>query len=102
MKRTDIDLAYDIIDSIEQTNAWFEAYRADPAIKKDFEHFKSLIKQLPADTAMCIEEAYCRLESDVTTVAILYGMRAMLAIHEAMEDAAVISQYKLDRIGDRI
>ena len=51
---------------------------------------------------MCIEEAYCRLESDVTTVAILYGMRAMLAIHEAMEDAAVISQYKLDRIGDRM
>lgn len=98
MNREDLKLANEIMGAVEQSDAFFEAYKADPAIQKDWGHFQSLLKQLPDDMAKHIEGAYCRLESDVASVAILYGMRAMWALHETMNDPAAMSQFLLDRM----
>lgn len=101
MDKTDIELANEIMGAVEQSDAWFEAYNTDPAIQKDWKHFTSLLAELPDDTAIHIEEAYSRLESDVISLAILYGMRAMWTMHEAMKAPAVMSQFLLDRMEGR-
>ena len=70
--------------------------KRDPAIQKSWRHFEALLKQLPDDTAIHIEEAYSDLEGAVTSVAILYGMRVMWTMHEAMKSPAEMSQFLLD------
>ncbi len=102
MDRKDLALANEIMGAVEQSDAFFESYKADPAIQKDWKYFTSLLEQLPDAAAKQIEEAYSRLESDVTSVAILYGMRVMWTLHEAMKDPAAMSQFLLDRTESRI
>jgi len=102
MDRKNLELANEIMGAVEQTDAWFDAYKADPAIQKSSEHFHALLEQLPDEAGIQIGEAYNRLEADVSLVAILYGMRVMWALYEAMQDSAAVNKHILDRMEGRV
>lgn len=98
MDRKSLEIADEITGAIEQTDAWFEAYSADPSIQKSSEAFHFLIDHLPDGAGVQIGEAYNRLEADVTLAAILYGMRVMRALYEVIQSPEQLSQHILDRM----
>lgn len=89
-----------IMGGVGQTDEWIRVLREDPAIQSAEARLNDLEAEMDKDRAAAVDAAVCDLVGAHDTAAMLYGMRVMIAMYDAVQDPAAFSQHVLERIGE--